>query len=1415
MRTIQTLAVILLTAIATLLLAAPASAGSASCSEYGYSTWEYWRFEPQTGGCSYMPGDAFSGRMETLLFIADGGRGDDFEIYVTDSAGREVSVGASCAGADCGTIRDHRPFASVTCAGVCDIKYQFELDGAPVTIDLRADAMFRDFDAVATYGGSTTMVGVTSKATVIDPNQGFWEIEYQLDQPTTNPFVIPQVNVSGGEVIHNYWQTDTLLHVEIKAEPGPVSATLPEGSVVMPEGSKNEGETAFFQVSAPAPMVELNDLVQQGETNTLTARYNARSDVDHNGLLPEVSGPVGQVQDLVDPFGGEVRIPLTGPGLVSLTLPQAFYVDAYDYQSDPQGPVSIEAHYGIALQALDAPDSAQGGSEITLTAQSSIPENQGQVRFLREGQVIGTAPLAGGRASIQATMPTANTTFSAEIIEAGGIVQHGVAIATEVVHQKRPLDISLNVPENLAIGEEVLIGLSVSDPDFAGQLTFSTTDGQISRELPAQSRQVGFTPDRAGNITFKLASSGDDMFEDAAASDVSRTISKRDTSITLEATPEAVHPQDEVTLKINLSEAGIETGRVVVLANGQIIQVLPASGQADMRISHQPAQAGGILYQIHLTGSETHKDAASNPARVMVSQVEGDLSLSISDTSPEVAERVEITAAVPKGHDGTLRILRDGRLVAVYEAGKPGPHYVFEAEEPGETTIIAELVGGARHADLRSEAVKIEISPKTSELSLHASTEKAAPGDEIELTASITPSDAEGTITFTANGAVIDSLPVGANGKTSSSYQIKDENVVVGASFEPATLRHAAAVAPNVRVVVSQLATTLKLHTDQVDIVPGEEFTLTATFSEKPANGALILFSEGQEVSRLPVDGRSSYAFTRKAPAAGEVSFHVALTQSQRFEDVESDKVVISVKRIESALVLDLSSTSAYPGAKIHAIASLDPAPTSGKVSFLLDGEVLASLPAAGRVEFSFSAPDAGRHAIEARFSGNERMQPASSNVETLSVAKLPVELTLSAGREAAVTGDVLALTATLDSVEAEGEILFFNGETKIGSAKIAKGSGIVNWTATRGTAHLHAQYAGDGTHEPAQSKVLVLDVEASTQEVFEEKAPLIQKAVEDETRRAAQARLRHHEWMMRDARTRLRSRGNTVSRSFMPLSYSGMLKADDTRAFAKGAFHGGGDMGSYRRYVYGAFDVSREEGYGTTFEFNGAVAWEKAFGENALGGVYLGAEIGRTNLANGFDGEIDSQGVNLGIYGAKRVAGDVVVDGFANIARLKHDIKLKDESLAAEGSYASTALQIGGAVTGEHHLSAFTLAPQLALVHAANWAEDAEMTAEGASGASAVTLEGTRNHSTRLTVTPELIFPIGMGGATELSLAPRAICQVEKTDGTTRGCGGGLGIGLDRGFAAGLGHFSADLEVEDVSGRRREMLRLDVTLDF
>lgn len=1416
MRIAQTLAAILLMAITAILFAAPASAGgSASCSEYGYSAWEYWRFEPDTGGCSHMPGDAFMGGEETLLMIADGGREHDFEIHVTDSAGSPVSVSASCSGADCGSVQVNRPHAVVSCSGLCDITYDFDLNGAPVSIDLHADVMFQDFDAFATYGGGTTMVGVTSEATVTDPNQGYAQVRFRLDEPTTNPFVVPDINVWGGTLMSSYWQTDNILLADIQGEPGTVFVTLEEGAVAMREGTKNEAETAILDIPEPTPMVTLNALVQHEGENALIARYNARDDVDYQGHVPEVSGPSGLVRVSPDPFGGEIHIPLTGPGMVSLTLPRGFYADRYDYKSDPQGPVSFDASYGIALNALNAPDSAEPGALLTLTARSTTQESQGEVRFMAEGKVIGTAPIMDGAASIEATMPEGHTTFSAEVIEAGGIVQYGSAIATEVVAKKRPLDLGINAPTELTIGEQVSIDLHVSDPGFAGTLVFSTSDGQVMRELSAQTRQISFLPEKAGKITFQLAASGDSKFEKATAPALSRTISKRVASITLKATPGEAHPGDEIALTAKLSEYGIHSGRITALANGQVIHDAPVNGAPELRLTHQPKKAGEFTYELRLTGSDTHEDILSNAAKVLVSQISGALSLSANDTSPIVMDRVEITATMPEDHDGTLRILRDGHIVAEYADAKAGPHYSFEPSEPGTFTFVAELIGGARHADLRSEPVIIEVSRKTTALELETSADQAAPGDKILLTASIAPSDAAGFITFTANGADIGRQSLDANGKTSLHYQVGEEDIIFGARFAPATDQHEPAIAQDTKVMVSRALTALELVADREEVAPGDEITLTASFSNAPDTGLLTIFADQQEISRMTVDGRSSYEALAKISSTGVMKFHATLTQSQRFEPTQSKSLVIEASRIDSGITLDLEASTAHPGEKLQAIAILDPVPDTGKVSLIVDGSVVASLPASGRIEFMFKAPEAGDHAIEARFSGSERMQPATSNVEMLAVSKRSVAISLSADRETAVAGEILTLIARLDPSSATGEVLFFNGDAKIGSAKVANGTSTLDWTAVRGTAHLRARYEGDDSHDHVASQTLVLTIDPNTEEAFEEKAPMIQKAVEAETRRAAQARLRHHEWMMRDARTRLRGQNSVVSRSFMPLSYSGMLKADDDRAFAKGAFHGGGDMGGYRRYVYGAFDIAREEGYGTTFEFNGAVAWEKTFGENGLGGIYLGAEIGRTNLSNSFEGEIDSHGVNLGIYGAKRLAGDVVVDGFANIARLNHDIKLVDEDFTAEGSYASTSLQVGGAITGEHQLSSFTLAPQISAVHAANWAEDADMTAHGASGSSTVILEGASNHSTRITATPELIFPIGQSGMTELSFAPRAICQVEKTDSTTRGCGGGIGLGLDRGFAGGMGHFSADFEVEEVSGRRREMLRLDVTLDF
>lgn len=1416
MRIAQIFAALLLAALATIMLAAPAAAGtSASCSEPSYSTWDFWRFEPSTGGCSHLPGDAYTGREETLLFIGGSSSMHEFEIHAMGENGSDVPVAATCEGADCASVQDMRPYASVGCRGTCSMTYSYSLNNEPVVIEMDVDIRQQSFDAVATYGdGGTTMIGVTSQANELSAEHGVWEVLFTLEEPTTNPFIVPQVDIWGGRIENSYWQTDSVLYIEIQADPGTVFATLHEGTVATRQNTRNSGDTASFKVSEPSPMVELGPLSQAQGQNMVTARYNARSDVDHHGDAPQISGPAGMAQDMVDPFGGDISIPLTGPGRITLTLPTGFYRNAFNDQSEAQGPVSIDAVYGIELQSLSAPHGARAGDPVRLTARATSPENQGQVRFLAGGEILGTAPLVDGHATFEATMPNADTAFSAEILEVFGFVQHGAAVSSEVIREKKTLELSIDAPATLRLGEEAHFRLTVSDPEFSGALVFSTQDGQFSRSLPADTRQISFTPERAGPVVFQLTASNDADFEAAEAVPTPREVAKRDATLSLQATPTQAHPGDRISLSLTLSEPGIETGQLVALVNGEVIQTASMSGATEVEISHQVMQAGKMDYEIRLSGSASHEDARSNIVSAHVSQIEGTLSLTADAGTAEVGDEVAITASIPDGHDGTLRILRNGQIVAEHNAEQAGPHYSFEATEPGVIAFTAELVGGTRHADLRSGTFEVAVSSMATNLLLEATPGQAAPGDKIAVAATLAPADATGVVTFIANGKTVAVQPIDGQGRAMFEFIAGETDVTFEASFSPDTSRHMEAVAQPAQLTVSKVQTALTLSADRHEAVPGDDITLTATFTEAPSDGIVVFYAGDDEIYSTKVDGRASYIFKTIAAEAGQTTYTASLGESTRFAQARSNQVAVIAERIVGALELTLDASNSHPGAEIGVSVVLTPNPQGGEVSLLLDGNVVAVEPAAGEMRFTFEAPEAGSHEIKAHFTGDHRIEPTTTS-KAFSTAKAEVAVVLSSDHETAVSGDIVTLVAASQPATATGSMVFFNQDEEIGRGLISEGSVAIEWVASSGVAHLRAQYEGDDAHQAATSNTLAFSVDASTDEVFVQKAPQLQKAVQAETRRAAQARMRHHEWMMRDARTRLRSQGSAVSRSYMPFSYNGMLKANDDGAFAKGSFYGGGEMGGYRRYIYGAFDLAREEGYGTTLEFNGAVAWEKTLGSNFLGGAYVGAEIGRTNLSNGFDGEIDTMGVNAGIYGAKRIADNVVIDGFANIARLSHDITLADEEISAKGRYDSTALQLGGAITGEHQLRSLTLAPQLAAVHSISWTEDADMTADGASGTSDVILDGGTSKSTRLSATPEMILPVGENGLAELSFAPRAICQVEKADNTTRGCGIGLGLGFDRDFARKAGHFSADFEVEEVSGRRREMLRFDVTLDF
>ncbi|HET6936151.1 MAG TPA: Ig-like domain repeat protein, partial [Candidatus Angelobacter sp.] len=152
----------------------------------------------------------------------------------------------------------------------------------------------------------------------------------------------------------------------------------------------------------------------------------------------------------------------------------------------------------------------------------------------------------------------------------------------------------------------------------------------------------------------------------------------------------------------------------------------------------------------------------------------------------------------------------------------------------------------------------------------------------------------------------------------------------------------------------------------------------------------------------------------------------------------------------------------------------------NGSVQFLDGGVPISdSIPlSSGSASFSISSLALGAHSITARYTGDNKLAASMSPAFIQNVAKgnTSITVSLSAGTNPSIAGDLLAFTATVGPATATGTVVFFdNGVAISGDLPVASGSATVNTSSLAiGTHSITAQYSGDATFDGSVSAAFV-----------------------------------------------------------------------------------------------------------------------------------------------------------------------------------------------------------------------------------------------------------------------------------------------------------------------------------------------------
>ncbi|WP_171018824.1 Ig-like domain-containing protein, partial [Rhodococcus sp. Q] len=402
---------------------------------------------------------------------------------------------------------------------------------------------------------------------------------------------------------------------------------------------------------------------------------------------------------------------------------------------------------------------------------------------------------------------------------------------------------------------------------------------------------------------------------------------------------------------------------------------------------------------------------------------------------------------------------------------------------PRDTTSGALNAGGGALASITVGTPGPVMVDSTTTLNVPAT---AKTGTAVDLTATVAPAGATGTVQFKDGGTNIGS-PVAVNNGTATlnhTFTTNGAHSITAAYSGDTTRNPSTSAAGNVEVstdpVIVDTTTTLNAP---ATAKTGTAVDLTATVAPSDATGT-VQFKDGATDIGAPVtvnNGTATLNHTFTTTGAHSITAVYNGDATNRPSTSAASTVDVSVNVVDTTTTLNVPAT-AKTGTAVDLTATVAPTEATGTVEFKDGATVLGSAPVnGGTATLNHTFTTDGAHSITAVYSGAEGFATSTSAASNVEVSTDPVVVDTTTTLNVpgtAKTGTAVDLTATVSPADATGTVEFKDGATVLGSAPVNAGTATLNHTfTTDGTHSITAVYSGDATNHPSTSAAGTVEV--------------------------------------------------------------------------------------------------------------------------------------------------------------------------------------------------------------------------------------------------------------------------------------------------------------------------------------------------
>ncbi|SPF38768.1 NHL repeat containing protein [Candidatus Sulfopaludibacter sp. SbA4] len=716
------------------------------------------------------------------------------------------------------------------------------------------------------------------------------------------------------------------------------------------------------------------------------------------------------------------------------------------------------------------------GQPVTFAASVTPAAATGTVQFADGPTTIGTATIAGGTASL--TMPSlsvGNHPIQATYNGDGIYLANSSAVWVQTVN-KAATSVTVASSANPSVaGQLISLSATVSPAAATGSVQF--LDGATVVGTATVTNGFAYVMTSAltaGAHTLTSVYSGDANYAGSTSSALTQTVkTASSTSIGTDISPVVYGQQVTIMSWVTPSAA---TGTVQFTDGTTVLATVTVSGgTANFPIS--TLSTGTHLISAAYSGDASYGNSTSPPMTLIIGKAPAIVALTSSLNPAVSGQSVTFAATVAPGTaTGTVQFLDGATVLGTAPISGGAASLSTASLSAGSHNITASYSGDGNYNS--ASAALTQTVKATTVTTLSANSTSIALGQSVQVTASVVPAAATGTVQFLDGASAL-----GAVTLSGGAAVLPVPNLAVGShnltAFYSGDGNDTPSTSAAVVVTVSKANSSVTLTSSQNPAVSGQAVTFTATVTPSAATGTVQFLDGATALGTATISGGTA-AFSTSSLSAGSHSITAAYSGDGNYNSASA--ALTQAVKATTSTTLTANNTSITLGQPVQLTASVVPAAATGTVQFLDGATALGSVTlTGGGAALAVSSLAVGAHNLTAVYSGDGNDAPSTSAAVVVTVSKANSSVTVTSSLNPSVSGQPVTFTATVTPSAATGTVQFLDGATALGTATISGGTASLSTSSLSAGSHsITASYSGDGNYNTA-SATLTQAVKAAT----------------------------------------------------------------------------------------------------------------------------------------------------------------------------------------------------------------------------------------------------------------------------------------------------------------------------------------------